>query len=64
MEPLRKIEIKSEKIAALKQALIGVKDKREEAFVLLTAIPEEYLPEVVEYFQILNGLRKLNSYHS
>jgi len=34
-----------------------------EAFVLLTAVPEEYLPDLVEYLQILNGLKKINSRH-
>jgi hypothetical protein len=28
-----------ESIEALKRALIGIKDKKEEAFILLTAIP-------------------------
>lgn len=52
---------KMEKTEALKQALIGVKDQREEAFILLTAVPEEYLPDVVEYFRILNGLKKIEN---
>ncbi len=32
----------SESIEALKRALIGVKNQREEAFILLNAVPEEY----------------------
>ena len=31
-----------------------------EAFVLLTATPEEYLPDIMEYFQILNGLKEIH----
>ena len=60
MEPLsKKEEINSEKIEALKRALIGVKDKREEAFILLNAVPEEYLEGVLEYFRILTGIKNL-----
>ncbi len=36
--------------------MIGVKEKREDAFVLIKAIPEVYLPDIVEYFRILTGL--------
>jgi len=56
MEP-RKIELSKLSIEALRRALIGVKSPREEAFVLLTAIPEPYLPELVEYLQVLVGLK-------
>ncbi len=49
---------KKEQIVSLEEALIGVKDQREEAFVLLNAIPEVYLPDIVEYFRILSGLKK------
>ena len=31
-----------------------------EAFVLLTATPEEYLSDLVEYLQILNGLKEIH----
>ena len=55
------MEINDKKIEALKQALIGVKNQREEAFILLTAVPEEYLPDMVETLRILNGLKKVNS---
>jgi hypothetical protein len=41
----------------LKRALIGVKGRREEAFILLNAVPEEYLNDVIEYFRILTGLK-------
>ena len=44
-------------IVSLEEALIGVKDKREEAFLLLNAIPEVYLPDTVEYFRILLGFQ-------
>jgi hypothetical protein len=53
----------SEKIEALNWALIGVKDKRGEAFVLLTAVPEEYLDDIVEYFRILTGIKCLFNLH-
>ncbi len=57
------MEINDKKIEALKHALIGVKNQREEAFILLTAVPEEYLPDMVETLRILNGLKKINSPH-
>lgn len=63
MEPLRKIEISNETKEAIKRALLGVKDKREEAFILLNGVPEEYLPDVVEYFRILNGLKEIKDQH-
>ena len=34
-----------------------------EAFVLLTAVPEEYLPDLVEYLQILIGLKNIERRH-
>jgi hypothetical protein len=34
-----------------------------EAFVLFTAVPEEYLPDIVENLQILNGLKEIHRYH-
>ena len=57
------MEQNSEKIEALKRALIGVKDKREEAFILLNAVPEEYLNNVVDYFRILTGIRNSQDLH-
>jgi hypothetical protein len=57
MESRRKVETESESMEALKRALIGVKDQREEAFLLLNAIPEQYLTDIVEYFRILTGLK-------
>lgn len=57
------MEINEQKIEALKQALIGVKNQREEAFIPLTAVPEEYLPDMVETLRILNGLKKINRQH-
>lgn len=58
------MEINDRKLEALKQALIGVKNLREEAFILLTAVPEEYLPDMVETLGILNGLKKNKSHLS
>ncbi len=59
MEFLKKTENINEKVEALKRALIGVKDTRIEAFLLLNATPVEYLPDLVELLWILNGLNKL-----
>ncbi|MBI4768206.1 MAG: hypothetical protein HY787_27020 [Deltaproteobacteria bacterium] len=58
MESLKKTENTKEKIEALKRALIGVNNKRMEALLLMNAISEEYLPDIVEYLWILNGLNK------
>jgi len=55
---IRKVNIDCEKIEALKRALIGVKSKREEAFILLTAVSEDYLPEIEKSLQTLNGLNE------
>ncbi len=55
------MEINDKKLEALKQALIGVKNQREEAFILLTAVPEQHLPDMVETLRILNGLKEINS---
>ena len=58
MEPSKKTEDPTEKIEALKRALIGVNNKRMEALLLMNATSEEYLPDIVEYLWILNGLHK------
>jgi hypothetical protein len=58
MELLKKTEGTGEKIEALKRALIGINDKRMEAFLLLNAAPEEYLSDIAEYLWILNGLNR------
>lgn len=58
MELLKKTEGTGEKIEALKRALIGINNNRIEAFLLLNATPEEYLPDMVEYLWILNGFNK------
>jgi hypothetical protein len=58
MGQLIKTESTGEKIEALKRALIGIDDKRMEAFLLLNAAPEEYLSDIAEYLWILNGLNK------
>ncbi len=58
MELLKKTEGPGEKIEALKRALIGINDKRMEAFLLLNATPEEYLSDMVDHLWILNGLDK------
>jgi hypothetical protein len=57
------MELNDGKMEALKQALIGVKNQREVAFILLTSVPEEYLPDMVETLRILNGIEKINSPH-
>lgn len=57
----KKAENSEETIDALKQALIGVKDPRLEAFLLLNAVPEEYLPDLVGHLRILTGLKKINN---
>ena len=58
MGQLIKTESTGEKIEALKRALIGINDKRMEAFLLLNATPEEYLSDIVDHLWILNGLNK------
>ncbi len=58
MGQLIKTEGPGEKIEALKRALIGIDDKRMEAFLLLNATLEEYLSDIAEYLWILNGLNK------
>jgi hypothetical protein len=58
MEPLKKTENTNEKIEALKRALIGVNNKRMEALLLMNATPEDYLPDIVEYLWILNGINR------
>jgi hypothetical protein len=61
IEATKRIELSEESKGALTEALTGVNDKREEAFVLLNAIPEVYLPDIVEYFRILTGLKKIEN---
>jgi hypothetical protein len=39
-----KIEIDRKDLEALKRALVGVKDLRHEAFIMLNAVPEDCLP--------------------
>jgi hypothetical protein len=56
----KRIENSVEDIEALKRALIGVIDPRHEAFIMLNAVPEEYLKDLVEYLHILTGLKKIN----
>ena len=53
---MKETDLSIESREALKRALIGVKDKREEAFVLLTAIPEYWLPEIISIFRQITGL--------
>ncbi len=60
MRSTRKVN-SGERLEALLRALMGVKDKREEAFILLTAVPEDDLPEVVRYLRKLNGLEDRSS---
>jgi hypothetical protein len=54
----KSIDQDGEDIEALKRALIGVKCRREEAFILLNAVPEEYLDDIVEYFRVLTGINR------
>ena len=46
VETIEKMELCNKSKEALKEALIRVKDQREEAFLLLNAIPEIYLPDI------------------
>jgi len=59
MAPSSRIGIPEESLESLKRALIGVKSPREEAFVILNSIPEEFIPDIVDYFRILVGLNKI-----
>jgi hypothetical protein len=47
-----------ETVEALKRALVGVKDPRHEAFIMLNAVPDHHLTHLVEHLQILTGLKK------
>jgi hypothetical protein len=42
---------------------INAVDKREEAFILLNTVPEEYLNDVVDYFRALTRIRNLQDLH-
>lgn len=53
---MKETELSLESKEALKRALIGVKDKREGAFILLNAIPEFWLPEIISIFRQITGL--------
>jgi hypothetical protein len=55
----KRIENRMEDIEALKQALIGVKDPRHEEFIMLNAVPEEHLPELVDYLWDLTGIKDM-----
>ena len=55
MESVKKREDTGEKVKALQRALIGVNNKRIEAFLLLNATPEEYLTQIIDYLWSLNG---------
>jgi hypothetical protein len=52
------MENRLEEIEALKRALVGVKDPRHEAFIMLNGVPEERLPGSVEYLKVLTGLKE------
>jgi hypothetical protein len=43
---------------ALHEALIGVRDQREEAFALLNAVYEVYLSDIMGFFKILTVLKQ------
>jgi hypothetical protein len=45
-------------INALRQMLTGVENQRQEAFILLIALPENFLAEAVEYLRSLIGMEK------
>jgi hypothetical protein len=49
---------RQEEIEALGRALVGVKDLRHKALIMLNAVPEEYLPELVERMKVLIGLKE------
>jgi hypothetical protein len=54
------MEDRQEDIEALKRALAGAKDPRHEAFIMLNAVPEERLSELVEYLKILSRLKGIS----
>lgn len=60
MELAKKKEDTGEKVKALQRALIGVNNKRMEAFLLLNATPEEYLTQIIDYLWSLNGRTTAN----
>jgi hypothetical protein len=47
-----------ETVEALKRALVGIKILRYEASIMVSAVPEKYLPELISYLQILTGLKQ------
>jgi hypothetical protein len=54
---VKRIGNSQEDVEAWKETLIGGKDPRHEAFIMLNAFPEEYLPELVECLMVLTGLK-------
>ncbi|HMK65990.1 MAG TPA: hypothetical protein VK564_09360 [Thermodesulfobacteriota bacterium] len=46
-----------ETVRALKRALVGIKNPRYEASIMVTAVPEKQLPELISYLRILTGLK-------
>jgi hypothetical protein len=52
----KSFELSEKTILALKRILMGVQDQRKEAFILLTALPEACLSNVVDYLRLLTGL--------
>ena len=59
----KKEENSRETTNALREALIGVKDLRHEAFLLFNAVPEPYLENLVAHLRILTDLTKINNLH-
>jgi hypothetical protein len=51
----KRIEIDRKDLEALQRTLVGVKDLRHLAFIMLNAVPEERLPELVEYLKGFDG---------
>jgi hypothetical protein len=43
---------------ALREALIGASSPKVEALILLNALPEEELPEIIEEMRIMIGLHE------
>jgi hypothetical protein len=60
---IKKGEFSEKTKEALRQMLAGVKDRREEAFILLIALPENFLTDAVEYLRRLAGLEKIHNIH-
>jgi hypothetical protein len=56
-------EVNEKNTDALRQMLAGVKDQRQEAVILVIALPKNFLAEAVEYLRYLTGLEKTRNCH-